>query len=634
MARSLARAVVILIGVSSPLWAAARDLPRVSEVVFRHVILDDAGPVNPYLKTAGDLNGDGRIDLIVGGNVSGGLVWYENPSWKKHVIDPGAGFNTDAEVADVDGDGKPDIICVTNSEVRWYRNPDWQMTVIGKCTLHDIEVADFDGDGKIDLVGRDQAEFGRRGDRLHFYKQDSPGAWRHRELEIPNGEGLCVADVDGDGKPDVVIQGSWLANPGDILRGQWTAHAYTKTWTHRDAFIAVGDVNGDRRPDIVLAPSELAGGKYRISWFESPPDPTREGWTEHVVEDGVETVHHFVGVADMNNDGAADIVSAAMHQGKAPQEVKIYFNQGKGLSWKKQVVATTGSHSMRIVDLANDGRKSLFGANHQGQKIELWENRPPRPPRAARSVHLGYPAPEAAAFYNELTVEKSVPGSYFMACGFSHGYFGIQEQGKGRKVVIFSVWDPAKGDNPNAVPDAERVEVLYKADDVVARRFGGEGTGGQSFYQYDWKIGETYRFLVKASVAEKKTAFTAYFFLPESKTWKHLVTFRTATGGDRLKGLYSFIEDFRRDTKSAAEVRRAVFGNGWVRDAKGQWTPLARARFTASGATWEAKETIDAGVVKDRFYLQTGGDTKTSTRLGTRIERPAGSGTPPQVPAD
>ncbi len=61
------------------------------------------------------------------------------------------------------------------------------------------------------------------------------------------------------------------------------------------------------------------------------------------------------------------------------------------------------------------------------------------PPRAARSVHLGYPAPQATAFYNELTVERSTPGSYFMACGFSHGYFGIQELADGKKVAIFSV---------------------------------------------------------------------------------------------------------------------------------------------------------------------------------------------------
>src|SRR3982751_399932 len=189
---------------------------------------------------------------------------------------------------------------------------------------------------------------------------------------------------------------------------------------------------------------------------------------------------------------------------------------------------------------------------------------PPKPPRAARSVHLHYPAPEADAFYNELTVEKSVPGSYFMACGFSHGYFGIQEQGQGRKVVIFSVWDPTKGDDAKKVPLEERVEILHQDPDVEAKRFGGEGTGGQSFFKYDWKIGETCRFFVRANVDGDKTAYTGYFFLPQTKTWKHLVTFRTRTGGDHLKGLYSFVEDFKRDTTSATQVRRALFTNTWI----------------------------------------------------------------------
>ncbi len=257
----------------------------------------------------------------------------------------------------------------------------------------------------------------------------------------------------------------------------------------------------------------------------------------------------------------------------------------------------------------------------------------PAPPRAARSVHLGYPAPEAVLFYNELTVEKSTPGSYFMACGFNHGYFGIQELSDGKKVVIFSVWDPTRGDDPTAVAEPDRVEVLYKADEVRARRFGGEGTGGQSFFDYDWKIGETYRFLVRATVTDKKTTYAAWF-LPETNSWKHLVTFRTATGGDRLKGLYAFIEDFRRDGRSAREPRRAVFSNGWVCDAAGRWTPLAKARFTASGAEWEAKDTIDAGVAAGQFYLQTGGDTRTTTRLGSMMERPVGDAKPPQAPEE
>jgi hypothetical protein len=260
---------------------------------------------------------------------------------------------------------------------------------------------------------------------------------------------------------------------------------------------------------------------------------------------------------------------------------------------------------------------------------------PAKPPRAARSVHLHYPIPAEApadAFYNELTVEKSVPGSYFMACGFSHGYFGIQEQGQGRKVVIFSVWDPTKGDDAKKVPLEERVEVLHQDPDVEVKRFGGEGTGGQSFFKYDWKTGETCRFFVRANVDGQKTAYSGYFYLPETKTWKHLVTFRTRTGGDHLKGLYSFVEDFKRDTTSATQVRRAIFNNGWIFTT--EWKPLLTARFTASSSTWEAKDTIDAGVADGRFYLQTGGDTKTTTPLSSKIERPAGNAKPPEVPTE
>src|SRR4051794_41958252 len=110
----------------------------------------------------------------------------------------------------------------------------------------------------------------------------------------------------------------------------------------------------------------------------------------------------------------------------------------------------------------------------------------PAAARAARSVHLHYPAPDADAFYNELTVERSVPGSYFMACGFRHGYFGIQELSGGRKVVLFSVWDPTKGDAAAKVPLEQRGEVLHQDPDVEVKRVGGGGAGGEGFFRYDW----------------------------------------------------------------------------------------------------------------------------------------------------
>ena len=234
-------------------------------------------------------------------------------------------------------------------------------------------------------------------------------------------------------------------------------------------------------------------------------------------------------------------------------------------------------------------------------------------PRAARSVHLRWKAPDGELFYNEMTVERSVPGSYFMAAGWNTGYFGIQELSSGtNKLVLFSVWDQSKGNDASRVPVDKRVEVLEQDPDVVIKRFGGEGTGGQCKWNYNWKIGEMNRFLVRATVESNKTAYAAYFFVNSDRRWRHLATFRTITQGSPLKGYYSFVEDFRRDGLSAAETRRARFGNGWVRSTGGDWVALTQARFTVSNGSFEAKDHTDAGLTQGEFYLATGGDIPTS----------------------
>jgi hypothetical protein len=253
------------------------------------------------------------------------------------------------------------------------------------------------------------------------------------------------------------------------------------------------------------------------------------------------------------------------------------------------------------------------------------------PPRAARSVHLSYVTPKCVSFYAEVTVEKAVHGSYFQVCGFNGGYFGIQELGNGKHVGIFSVWDQAKGNDPNAVENKDRVETLYVGDGVRASRFGGEGTGGHSDFDFPWKVGSTYKFFLTSRIVDGKTQYAAYIFDPEKKDWFHVATFAAPDGGKQLGGLYSFIEDFRRDTTSANEVRRAVFSNQWIADESGKWTPVTKARFTASGATWEAKDTINAGVVGSDFFLQTGGDTVEQTKLKDVMEKPAAT-TQPMVP--
>ncbi len=251
---------------------------------------------------------------------------------------------------------------------------------------------------------------------------------------------------------------------------------------------------------------------------------------------------------------------------------------------------------------------------------------------ACRSVHLAYSAPEGVAFYNEMTIEKSAEGTYFMAAGWGKGYFGIQELANGKKLVLFSVWDPTAGDDPNRVDEQRRVKLLHQDDAVRVKRFGGEGTGGQSFFDYDWRIGETYRFLVTAKPdGEDRTAYSGYFYLPEQKAWKHLVTFSTITQGELLKGTYSFVEDFRRNKISTTKERRAAFGQGWLKSKAGEWIPLDKARFTADA---NPVTNIDAGLIGQRFFLATGGQIENKTTpLRASIERDP-SGLDSKPPAD
>lgn len=254
---------------------------------------------------------------------------------------------------------------------------------------------------------------------------------------------------------------------------------------------------------------------------------------------------------------------------------------------------------------------------------------------ACRSVHLGYTADAGTAFYVEATVTQSAGGTYFCAAGFNSGYFGIQELASGKKVVIFSVWDPTAGDDPKAVPDAKRVKQLHQGDGVRVGRFGGEGTGGQSFLDYDWKVGQTYRFLVTAEpdpADDTRVAFAGHFYLPEKKAWKHLVTFSTVTAKTHLGGYYSFVEDFKRDRQSTQTVRTAEYGNAWVRGPKGGWRAVTEARFTADS---NPVTNIDAGLTagKDRWFLATGGETaNTTTTLKGKIRLPADA--KPERPKD
>lgn len=357
---------------------AAKPAAQPVEVPFERVVVDERPPTNPWYKMAGDLNGNGKLDLIVGGS-KGPLVWYAWPDWQKQKIADGGYNGVRGMTGDIDRDGHIDILM---GGVVWFRNPGkaqgaWTMHRIDNVRMHDALLVDLDGDGRLDAVGRDQSAFGKTGNAIYLYRQESPEKWTKRVLPCPHGEGIQVADLTGNGRPDIVINGRWYENPGDVIAGDWKEHVYTTAWTHPDAKVELADLNGNGRLDVVLTPAELAGQTYKITWYEAPADPRRGDWTEHIVVEKLEAVIHSLALGDFNRDGRVDIAYAEMHQGADPDEVVLLLNGGRGAAWHKQVLSTRGSHDLLAVDFEGKGVLDLIGANHGGpyQPLELWRNR-------------------------------------------------------------------------------------------------------------------------------------------------------------------------------------------------------------------------------------------------------------------
>jgi hypothetical protein len=203
--------------------------------------------------------------------------------------------------------------------------------------------------------------------------------WTHRTFNLPSisgGEGLTIGDMDRDGDDDIVLARYWYENDGDMISGSWEEHEYTHSYTYEHNDVKVGDLNNDGRVDIVLTPSEKANSFYHVSWFEAPEDAKRCCWEEHSIDDSVESVMHSLGIADMDLDGDMDVITAEMHQGADPDEIRVYLNGNDGgLSWTKFVVDTIGSHNVRVVDVDNDGDYDIFGANWtNSNQVDLWEN--------------------------------------------------------------------------------------------------------------------------------------------------------------------------------------------------------------------------------------------------------------------
>jgi hypothetical protein len=335
-------------------------------------------------KAVGDIDGDGLPDLIVGGLPQEQLNWYRNPTWQKFVIaTPLIEFTTDCALGDINANGYLDIVVPdgdSGDNLVWFQNPaphgdpasgeQWMRHTIGPVAGwgKDVKLADFDGDGRLDVATRNNQQ-------AMIFFQAAPNQW---ERVLFSGfqfghEGMASGDIDGDGHPDLVLQGVWLRNPGGQTArnpNQWLQYPIGPADPAFKALLV--DLNQDGHMDVVFSSSENTANV--VWWSPDDGDPTGP-WQQHLVFPALERAHTLQ-AADMNNNGHIDLVVGQMHT-SARQEIMIFFNlDGQATNWQQQVIATGGLHNGVVADMDGDGLPDLFGANWAGNPpVKLWLNR-------------------------------------------------------------------------------------------------------------------------------------------------------------------------------------------------------------------------------------------------------------------
>lgn len=277
-----------------------------------------------------------------------------------------------------------------------------------------------------------------------------------------------------------------------------------------------------------------------------------------------------------------------------------------------------GIHGTAVNDRAH------FVKNDEGNFF-YWGRRGP-------STHLNYQLPEKDImyYYNEVTVPEGndLIGSYFMANGFSGGYFGMQVNSKSERRILFSVWSPFQTDDPKTIPPDHQIKLLKKGERVHTGEFGNEGAGGQSYYKFNWIAGNTYRFLLKGEpVANNYTNYTAWFYAPEVAEWKLIASFSRPQTSSWLKGFHSFLENF--SPEEGIFERKVYFGNQWVIDKEGRWYEVKRAKFSADNtARVGYRMDYSGGSEQDKFFLNNFGFFSHYTPIGAQFSRSTNGGKP------